>query len=207
MNTNTRTPPSIGLTGGIASGKSTVSRLFAELGAEIIDTDEISRELVQPGSDALARIIAHFGSSLCRADGELDRNRLRQIIFSDPDAKLWLESLLHPLIRKAVRQRLAASQSDYVIVVVPLLLDSRGKVNGSYSFLDKILVIDCPESLQTQRLMQRDGCSREQAEKIIASQASRQQRLAAADDAITNDGALSSLQHQVKALDEKYRQL
>lgn len=189
----------IGLTGGIASGKSAVAEYFAALGVPVIDTDLIARELVEPGKPALEEICRHFGNSILLEDGELDRSAMREIIFSDDQARHALEAILHPLIRATVNERIAALDSCYCIVVIPLLAES-----GNWEILDHILVVDCPESLQRQRLQQRDQLDPEQAARILAAQANREQRKAIADDILDNSLNLASLRARVEGLHEKY---
>ncbi len=202
MTASDKFPYTIGLTGGIASGKSAVSKLFQELGVAVIDTDQISRELVSPGTDGLEAIRQHFGPEILESSGELDRRRLRQIIFSEPAQKQWLENLLHPLIRARARELLAATTGSYAILVVPLLLESE-----HYGFVDRVLVVDIPESLQISRVMARDGCSQAVAKNILSAQMPRQDRLARADDIIENSGSLEDLKHKVLELHEKYQRL
>ena len=192
----------IGLTGGIGSGKTTVSKLFNELGAAIIDADEISRALVSNESPLLEKILGYFGQQVANADGGLDRKALRELVFHDPAARTWLESLLHPAIREEILRQLSASNAPYVIVVVPLLVES-----GSYDFLDRVLVVDAPESEQLARLRRRDGSSTELAERMLAAQAGRQQRLEKANDVIDNSGSLDALDAQVRELHARYLQL
>ncbi len=181
----------IGLTGGISSGKTQVSRLFAELGVSVVDTDQISRDLVKSGSANLQKIVAYFGPEILLTNGELNRSRLRHIIFSKPDKKQWLEDLLHPQIRSLALQQLAACRSSYAILVVPLLIESQ-----HYDFVNRILVVDCEEDLQIERVIQRDQTDESTAEGIIAAQLSRQQRLSQADDVIDNCGTLAELKRQ-----------
>ncbi|MDT8397189.1 MAG: dephospho-CoA kinase [Pseudomonadales bacterium] len=191
----------VGLTGGIGSGKSAVSALFAALGVTVIDADQVARALVTPGSPALRSIVGHFGMPILRQDGELDRARLRQLIFADPDARAWLEHLLHPLIRERIEALIAAATSDYVLLVVPLLLES-----GAYDFVNRVLVVDVPEALQVARVAARDRIDPAAAKKIMATQMPRQERLARADDVIDNSGLESDLNAEVKRLHEFYRQ-
>lgn len=195
-------PIRIGLTGGIASGKTTVSDIFAELGVPVIDTDVIARDVVRPGSSGLAQVRQAFGDSVLRPDGTLDRKRLRNIVFSDAAARQQLEAILHPRIREATAARIAAETSHYLIVVVPLLAESPMK-----AMMDRILVVDCSEETQIMRLMQRDVETEEQARRIMATQASRAQRMEIADDVITNNDGLGKTRQQVKALHEKYMQM
>ena len=189
----------IGLTGGIASGKSEVSRLFEELGAPIIDTDLISRQLVDPGEPALQEIVDHFGASLLHADGSLDRKKLGQLIFSSITERHQLEDILHPRIRDEVTRQLQRIDAPYVIVVIPLLLETRYPIK-----LDRILVVDASQELQQQRLMQRNGISESDADKIMQAQTTNAQRLAAADDVISNQGSLHDLQTEVERLHQFY---
>jgi len=189
----------VGLTGGIGSGKTTISGLFAELGVEVIDTDEIARSLTSKPQAAMTAIEAHFGPAVIASDGSLDRERMRELAFSDPEAREALQRILHPLIREEVQRRLAATASPYALVVVPLLVESRG-----YSFASRILVVDCSEEQQIARVVQRSGLSREQVQAIMASQASRSDRLAVANDVIHNDGEIGALRDQVQRLHDQY---
>lgn len=199
-------PLQIALTGGIASGKSAASLFFQALGAAIIDADAISRDLVRPNSVGLQKIIEQFGNEVLLEDGQLNRAALRAIVFSDSKARDWLNSLLHPLIHQEMqRQRESAAKSsrlNYVINDIPLLVET----NKGKEF-DRVLVIDCPESIQVKRLMARDNCSKTKAQTILNSQASREQRLAIADDVIINDKDLHSLQQRVINLHHSYSAL
>ena len=192
----------VALTGGVASGKTTVSNRFAELGAPVIDTDVLAREVVGPGSGGLAAIGAAFGAEMITGEGTLDRAALRRKIFDEPGARTRLEDILHPRIAEEARRQLAALKAPYAILVVPLLVES-----GLFSDADRVLVVDVPEAVQIERLMQRDGSTREQAEAMLAAQASREQRLAKADDVIENNGTLAELHARVEDLDRKYREL
>ena len=192
----------VGLTGGIGSGKTTISDLFAELGVDVIDTDEISRALTGKAQPAVAQIAEQFGPDVAAADGSLNRDRMREIAFSDPEAREKLQRILQPLIRAEVQRRLAASAKLYALVVVPLLVESRG-----YDFADRVLVIDCSEEQQIERVMHRSGLSRDQVKAIMATQASRSERLAAADDVINNDGEMADLRSQVEKLHRQYLSL
>ena len=183
----------VGLTGGIGSGKSRVSDAFARLGVPVIDTDIIARELVAPGQPALDEIRAAFGDAVFTAEGELDRRALRQRIFSQPDQRRKLEAILHPRIRAEVRRQIAALSAPWVLVVIPLLLES-----GQGNLVQRVLVVDAPVELQRARTTQRDQISEEEVDRILAAQLSREQRLAAADDVIVNDGSLADLQQQVE---------
>lgn len=192
-------PLRIGLTGGIASGKSTVADLFAEHDVPIIDTDFIARQLVQPGMPALAEIRSTFGDGVFDSEGSLDRGSMRNIVFSDASRRQQLESILHPRIRdEAVAQSDAAS-GPYQIIVVPLLVGSPMR-----QFMDRVLVVDCDEETQLSRLLARDAENEEQARRILAAQASRDDRLAIADDIISNNDDLASTRRQVDALHGKY---
>lgn len=192
-------PLRVGLTGGIASGKSTVADLFAEYGIPIIDTDVIARQLVQPGEPALEEIRAAFGDELFDAEGRLNRKSMRNIVFSDPCRRRQLEAILHPKIREAVVSQSENVDGPYQIIVVPLLVGS-----PIQEFLDRILVVDCDEDTQLSRLLARDAENDDQARRILATQASRQERLAIADDVISNDEELSGTRRQVDALHSKY---
>jgi len=190
----------IGLTGGVGSGKSTVANLFAAHGAPVIDTDLIARELVAPGQPALAEIAARFGAEALNADGTLNRPGLRRRIFADETARKALEGILHPRIRAEVQRRLAALEAPYAIVVIPLLVET-----GAYdALLDRVLVVDVPESIQLERLMARDGMDEPLTRAMLAAQAIRAARLARADDVIDNSGAPGALAPQVERLHRLY---
>lgn len=197
-------PFCIGLTGGIGSGKSTVADMFAELGVAIIDTDRISRELTQAGGAAMAAIRAEFGEAMVRPDGSLDRPRMRAHVFAHGDARKRLEAILHPMIRaEAERQLTSVHGGPYVVLVVPLLVET-----GAYrSLIDRVLVIDCDEASRLRRIVSRDGLTEAEAHAVMASQASREQRLAAADDVLTNLAGLEPLRRQIAALHEKYQKM
>ena len=192
----------VGLTGGIASGKTTVAELFAELGIAIVDTDVIAREVVEPGQPALEEIRGVFGDAVIDASGHLDRAAMRSIVFADPGQRRQLEQILHPKIREEARRQSMAASSPYHMVAVPLLAESPMKDE-----MDRILVVDCDEETQLKRLLERDAESESQARKIIAAQASRNERLAIADDVISNDGSLESTREQVRRLHELYLSL
>lgn len=192
----------IGLTGGIASGKSTVADMFAELGIRIIDTDIIAREVVEPGQAALEEIRETFGPSVIGQDGRLDRRALRAIVFASAGKRRQLEAMLHPRIRAAARQQADDAPGPYHIVVVPLLAESPMRED-----MDRILVVDCAPETQLARLLARDAESEEQARKIIASQASREDRLAIANDVVRNDLDIENTRAQVQVLHEKYLSL
>ncbi len=197
-----RVPLRIGLTGGIASGKSVVAAMFAELGAPVIDTDVIAREVVEPGQPALDDIRARFGEHVIDAAGNLDRAAMRKIVFTDDDARADLESILHPRIGLATRCQAEATGGAYQVIVVPLLTESALR-----DFVDRVLVVDCDEDTQIRRLLARDAETIEQARRILAAQAGRDERLAIADDVIDNSGALESTRAAVTRLDAEYRRL
>jgi dephospho-CoA kinase len=195
-------PPRIGLTGGIASGKTTVAKLFAARGVPILDTDQIARDVAEPGQPALAEVVAAFGQDILGPDGRLDRPRLRARVFADPDSRQRLEAILHPAIRAELARRAEAAGGPYQVWVIPLLVEG-----GQVDRVDRILVVDCPEAVQLARVQARDGETEDSARAILAAQASRAQRLAAADDVIVNDGEKAGLGPQVAALDARYRAL
>ena len=192
----------VGLTGGIASGKSTIANFFADLGVPVIDTDVVAREVVAPGMPALDEIRAAFGDAVFTEDGNLDRQAMRNIVFDDASKRKTLESILHPRIRDESYRQAAEAEGDYVLIVVPLLYESPMKEQ-----MDRILVVDCDEESQIDRLMARDGESREQARRIMATQASRDERLSIADDVIGNDGDLETAETAVQRLHESYLEL
>jgi dephospho-CoA kinase len=190
----------VGLTGGIGSGKSSAARIFGELGAAIVDTDEVSRELTAPGGVALAAIRRDFGDEYVAADGGLERARMRERVFSDAAALRKLEAILHPLIRRDVQARAAATREPYVMIVVPLLVET-----GAYrELIRRILVVDCSEETQVARTMARSGLAEAEVRAIMAAQASRAARVAAADDVLLNDGDLVALRHGAEALHQRY---
>jgi len=189
----------IGLTGGIASGKSTVGKRFRELGVPVIDADEAARAVVEPGKPGFTAVIQRFGAGLVAENGELDRRALRTLIFGDIELRQALESILHPLIRSDMEQSAAAAVGPYIVMAIPLLVEG-----GSRARIDRILVVDVEEAVQLQRLMARDGSSLEQARAIVASQSSRPVRLAAADDVLTNSGTVTELLQKVDALHAQY---
>lgn len=196
----------IGLTGGVGSGKSLVSDRYAALGAPVIDADLITRELVAPGGEALAEIVAQFGADMLTPQGQLDRRRLRERVFSDPAERKRLEQILHPGVRRRIRQRLdalraAADPPAYCIVVIPLLVEA-----GMEDMVDQVVVVDCDAELQLQRVMQRDQCSREQAAAIVQAQLPRERRLARAHVVIDNSGDVAAVDRQVRQLHEQWSQ-
>ncbi|MFT6898860.1 MAG: dephospho-CoA kinase [Paraglaciecola sp.] len=192
----------VGLSGGIGSGKTTVSNMFAKLGVQIIDADVIARQVVQPDSPALATIIDKFGPQLLDPDGNLDRRKLRDIVFSHSAAKQWLNGLLHPLIQQQMQQQTRQAKSIYCILSVPLLVE-----NQSYKTVDRVAIVDVPENLQRSRTINRDAASETQINAIMASQATRQQRLEVADDVIDNSGDEAALSAQVYQLHQRYVQM
>jgi dephospho-CoA kinase len=195
-------PFRVALTGGIASGKSTVADLFAALGVPVIDTDVIARQVVEPEQPVLAQIAATFGRDVLDADGRLDRRRMRERIFTDPDAKRRLEAILHPAIRAEMERQSMAAQGPYQVLVIPLLTEG-----GRRDHVDRVLLVDVPEELQIQRLMMRDGVTHEQAQASLNAQATRAQRLALADDVVRNTGRVDDLRARVVTLDRRYREL
>jgi dephospho-CoA kinase len=195
-------PFRVGLTGGIASGKSTAAKFFGALGIPIIDTDQLARDVVEPGQPPLERLVERFGASILTSDGHLDRPALRNIVVSDPKARADLEALTHPAIGAAVEARSAEAGGAYQILVIPLLVE---KSLGSQ--LDRVLVVDCDEELQIRRLQARDGSTLEQARAILNAQASRSTRLKAAHDVIKNDGDMSAVRDQVEKLHARYLEL
>ena len=198
MNATVR-PLVVGLTGGIASGKTTVSDLFAEHGVTVIDADVIARQVVEPGTDGLSRLAQLAGEDILNSDGELDRARLRDKIFADKALRASVESLLHPLIRERMNEQVHEVNAEYCIMAIPLLVES-----GRHTHMDRVLVVDVPETVQRERLMARDGSTPEQVEAILLAQASRQERLAIADDVIDNSGSLAELEQAVSALHRRY---
>lgn len=189
----------LGLTGGIGSGKSAAAAAFAKLGVQVVDSDEAARVVVQSGQPALAQLVARYGADILAADGSLQRSALREIIFARPEERLWVEQLLHPLIRQHVDNQLAASTSAYAILMSPLLIES-----GRYKDVNSVLVVDVPEQLQRERVQRRDQLSQEQVSAIMQSQLAAEQRLAYADDVLVNNGSLQLLEQRVAALHEKY---
>lgn len=189
----------VALTGGVGSGKSTVADAFAHLGVTVIDADIIARQVVEPGTPALSAIIDRFGSAICLPDGTLNRRALREKIFAHAEDKAWLNALLHPLIGQQTRQEIAQATSDYVLWVVPLLVENQLHKNA-----DRILVVDVTPDTQLRRTMLRDNVPRELAEKMLAAQASREARLAIADDVIDNNGAPEAIVSDVARLHQRY---
>jgi dephospho-CoA kinase len=192
----------IGLTGGIASGKSLVANMFVKLGADLVDADQVAREVVAPGEPALSAIRDTFGAEFLTARGELDRAALRKLVFADPDKRRALDALLHPLIRARLLARLAEARGPYAIVAVPLLVET-----DFAALVDRVAVVDCPESLQIERLMRRDSIPRAEAAATIAAQADRATRLRAAHDVIDNSGDVEITRRQVAQLHHRYLEL
>jgi dephospho-CoA kinase len=192
----------IGLTGGIASGKTAVSDMFAAQGVPVIDTDRIARDVVQPGMPALEEIRRRFGDAVIAADGSLDRSELRKLAFENEQNRKAVEAILHPRIRRETIARSKEAGGPYQIIVVPLLVESPLK-----SFMDRIVVVDCDPQTQLQRLLSRDRENVDQARRMIAAQASREERLAIASDVIDNDGALADTRKQVEDLHRRFLQM
>lgn len=191
----------VGLTGGIGSGKSTAARFFSELHVNIIDADHIARDLM--AQDEISQpIIDHFGAKICDAKGQLNRHLLRQLIFVEAPARAWLEDFLHPKIREKIMALIARSESPYVIVVIPLLVETQKE-----DYINRILVIDAPEAVQISRVADRDGISAKEAKMILAAQAQRQTRLAMANDVIENTDTLSGLKNKIRSLHGYYLQI
>ncbi|MCX8583581.1 MULTISPECIES: dephospho-CoA kinase [unclassified Gilliamella] len=189
----------VALSGGIASGKSTIAHLFAQLGVPIIDADIIARQVVEVGTPALEQITKHFSQEILLENGELDRSQLREIIFNNDHERLWLNNLLHPIIAQETQKQFAQQTKPYVIWVVPLLIE-----NNLHQLADRVLMIDIPEALQLERLINRDRISESLAKKMVATQVCLTDRLAFADDIIVNDGDLESLKIQVDNLHKQY---
>ncbi|SEG70654.1 dephospho-CoA kinase [Marinobacterium lutimaris] len=189
----------VGLTGGIGSGKSAAANMFAGLGVPVVDADLIAREVVEPGEPALELIAEHFGNDVIQSDGCLDRRALRERVFAEVSERKWLEQLLHPLINQRIRERLAASEAPYVMLVSPLLIES-----GQVDLVDRVIVVDVDKQTQIERTLTRDKVSAEQVEKILASQCSRVERTRRADHLLDNGGSLKHLREQVESL---HRQL
>lgn len=195
----------IGITGGVASGKSEVTRRFEALGIVVADADVAARMAVAPGSPGLAAVVEMFGADVLAADGSLDRAAMRQRVFGDEEARRRLEAIIHPLVRVQLQRECTAAPGPYAIAAIPLLAEGGGRT--AYPWLQRVLVVDVPVDVQRARLMQRDGIDAVLAERMIDAQASREQRLAIADDVIVNDGGLALLDVQVAALDRRYQAL
>ncbi|MBU3021549.1 dephospho-CoA kinase [Aestuariibacter sp. A3R04] len=195
-------PLIIGLTGGIGSGKTAVSDLFAAKGITVVDADVVARQVVMPDTPALRAIAAHFGSAVLTSDGALNRPLLRQKVFANHADKQWLNALLHPAIRQEMKTQLQAASGPYVILSVPLLVE-----NKLDTMVNRIVVVDCEESLQLSRALSRDGSNEQTIQSIMASQASREERLSKADDVIDNNGNRAALAPQVEKLHQYYQSL
>jgi dephospho-CoA kinase len=193
----------VGLTGGIGSGKSAAADLFAELGAAVVDTDAIAHELTVPGGTAMGALSSAFGDGVIAADGALDRAAMRRRVFADTAAKTLLEAILHPMIRAESERRCAEARAPYVVLVVPLLVESGNLHQG----VQRVAVVDCPEELQVQRVTARSGLSADEARAIMATQVSRKRRLAAADDVIDNSGDRASLRARICQLHRCYLEM
>jgi len=192
----------VALTGGIASGKSAVERCFARRGIEICDADRVARDVVAPGTEGLQEVIAVFGGEVLTTEGMLDRRAMRERVFADPDARRRLEQIVHPRVRNAMREAARSMRSAYGLLVIPLLVES-----GDYAWVDRVLVVDVPRELQISRLRSRDGITRDLAESMVDAQASREQRLAVADDVIDNSADLDALDAAVELLHQRYLEL
>jgi dephospho-CoA kinase len=195
----------VALTGGIASGKSEVGRRFESLGVPLLDADRIARDLVDRGMPAFDEILQRFGTAIVQENGDIDRARLRQLVFADDVARRALEAILHPRIRAELHRLCIAATAAYAIAAIPLLAEGGGRT--AYPWLDRILVVDLPRELQRERLLRRDGITPDLAERMLAAQVDRAQRLLIADDVIDNSGAPSALDTQVEVLHRKYIEL
>jgi len=193
----------VALTGGIASGKSAVTRRFEALGIHVYDADVAAREVVVPREAALAEIEFVFGAEILNADGSLNRRAMRERVFADPVARRKLEGIIHPRVRAWLRRRVGMDRGPYCMLAIPLLVENREE----YAWVDRVLLVDVPEALQIERLMRRDGITRETAQRMLAAQSSREQRCAIADEVIVNDGAEAALDAQVAALHARYLEL
>lgn len=189
----------VGLTGGIGTGKTTVARLFTERGVPVFDADEVARRVTEPGQPAFDEIVHAFGTGLLTTDGTLNRAALRQLVFTDPEARHRLEAIVHPKVYAALEDWLKGTVAPYCLLSIPLLFESR-----RFDLVDRVLVVDCPETLQIERVMRRSGLSEAEVRAIIATQVSRADRLATADDLVVNAGTLDALVPAVEALDQKY---
>lgn len=189
----------VGLTGGIASGKTTVANIFAGLGAGVIDTDHLAREVVAPGEPGLGAVREAFGSCVISNSGKLDRRALRKLVFANPEDRRRLEAILHPLIRGRTSEKLDQLDAPYALVVVPLLFET-----GFEAFVDRVAVVDCPRDVQLERLRARDGIDNAEAEAMLSAQANRDTRLARADDVIDNSGDWERTRERVRDLDAQY---
>ena len=193
----------VALTGGVASGKSAVARRFESHGVHVYDADVAAREVVAPREPALAEIEFVFGTGVLDADGSLDRRVMRERVFADPDARRKLEAIIHPRVRAWLRRRVGMDRGPYCMLAIPLLFENQ----DDYDWVDRVLVVDAPEALQVERLMRRDGVTREAAQRVLEAQSTRAQRIAIADDVILNDGEESALDARVAALHARYLEL
>lgn len=193
----------IGVTGGIGSGKSSAAKLFAELGAAVVDTDEIARRLTARDGDAMGAIAKAFGDAVIAADGSLNRAAMRELVFADTGRRRQLEAILHPMIRAEARRRVLAATTPYVLLLVPLLLEN----NRYASIVQRVLVVDCDETTQVERTVRRSQLSEESVRAIMAAQLPREKRVEQADDVIDNNGDLEQLRSQVTALHQRYLEL
>jgi dephospho-CoA kinase len=200
-----RTPYVVGLTGGVASGKSEVARRFQARGIDVIDADVLARAAVARGGDGLSAVVAQFGTGVLTPNGERERAALRRNVLQETQARAALEAIVHPLVRAAVEAGCRAATSPYVVAAIPLLAEGGGRTG--YPYFDRILVVDVPIDIQRERLVARDGISSELADRMIDAQATRAQRLAIADDVVVNSGLRESLEPLVVALDGRYRDL
>ena len=195
---------SVGLTGGIGSGKSTVAEFFKKLGVTIIDADQIAHRITKPNTYSFETIVERFGKKIVKSDGTLDRKTLRNIVFNNSTERKWLENHLHPVIREAMKEQMTKADSVYCLLVIPLLAESKSK---NFEYLDRVCVIDVSKSLQTKRVMKRDHASEAEVAAILASQCSNEERLKIADDVIHNNDDLEYLKKQVFELNQKYLEL
>jgi len=193
----------VALTGGVAAGKTAVTRRFEAFGIHVYDADVAAREVVAPHEPALAEIEFAFGARVLQADGALDRRAMRERVFADPDARKKLEAIIHPRVRAWLRRRVGMDRGPYCMLAIPLLVENRAE----HEWVDRVLVVDAPETLQIERLMRRDGVTRDAAQRVLDAQSARAQRLAIADDVIVNDGEEAALDSQVAALHARYLEL
>jgi len=193
----------VALTGGVAAGKTAVTRRFEAFGIHVYDADVAAREVVAPHEPALAEIEFAFGARVLQADGALDRRAMRERVFADPDARKKLEAIIHPRVRAWLRRRVGMDRGPYCMLAIPLLVENRAE----YEWVDRVLVVDAPETLQIERLMRRDDVMRDAAQRVLDAQSARAQRLAIADDVIVNDGEEAALDSQVAALHARYLEL
>ena len=193
----------VGLTGGIGAGKSTVTKLFKKLNVPVIDCDQIAHKMTEQNTQLFRSIVKHFGRGILDDNGQINRRKLRSLVFSNQKEKKWIEKLLHPVILATMKENISQIDAPYCLLVIPLLAESMGK----FDFIDRICVIDTSEASQIERTIKRDNITKEEIKNILAYQASRTQRLKIADDIIYNEGDLSSLHQQIEELHQKYLQL